>query len=291
MASQEEKGRAHALVKDRLEKGGVGGLWPHLRADWVTYEVHQRIDNPELISQGHTNTCGIAAPMFFWARDNPLAYATLVTDLYTTGEGMFGSNKIKASSELRSDPPPISYKNGQVSTFTPHADWVLLGSVRQSFNTWMEYRSPNAGWWADLLEPLRAINLPSDVIKGLHSAGYNKVRDCTAWSSGKGIDNALAAGTEAAIGHRVVLLIHGNMLKTEKQCTRGTSFLFWHSSDHWIGLLDDIVLSVDQKRVLPFHVFSWGQILTVPRNTATTPGGLPVEAFIDNYYGYVTAWY
>jgi hypothetical protein len=291
MASQEERDSAHALVKQRLEHGGVGGLWPHLRSDWVIWELHQRIDHPELIHQGPTNVCGIAAPMFFWARDHPLDYVTLVTDLYLNGEGMFGTYKIKPSQELRSDPPPISYSKGQVTDFTPHSDWLLLASVRQAFNAWMSYRSPNASWWADLLKPLRAINLPSDVVDGLHAAGYHKVVERTKWYSGRGIDNALEAGTEAMIGHRVVMLINSNMIKGDKQLSRGTSFLFWHTSDHWVGLLDDIILSVDQRRVLPFRVFSWGQILTVPVNEATAPGGLPVEAFVDNYYGYVTAWY
>ncbi len=279
---------AHKLVTDFQNRKGTG-YWPYLRRDQIATELHARIDNPDLIDQGSVNTCGVACMLRFWAQDNPSGYAWLGISLFENGIGYVGKNPtegkiIRPSRELRGDRVPVDDYGRQM----PHADWMMMSSIRQAYNLWMDYRSPMSGWINEKLEKVRAINTPGDIKAMLRSAGYRKIKDATSWFWGRGIDNALEAGTEAFLGRRVIMLIHSNMLDYDKQFKKGRDFVF-ATSNHWVGLMSDIVPSADKTLVLAFKVFSWGKEQRVPEPVHII--GMPVKAFVDNYYGYISAWY
>lgn len=283
-----DKKRGHQLVTEFEARRGAG-FWPYLSRKTIGKELHDRLDNPNLIDQGSTNTCGVACMIRFWAQDNPSGYAWLAISLFENGIGYVGTNPtegkiLRPSRALRGDKIPLDDYGNEM----PHVDWMMMSSIRQGYNKWMDYRSPQAGWINEKLEKVRAINTPGDIKAMLKSAGYRRIKDESAWFWGRGIDNALEAGTQAMLGARVIMLIHSNMLEYKDQFKQGRDVVF-ATSNHWVGLMTDIIPDADKQFVLPFKVFSWGEERRVPKPHHIV--GMPVKAFMNNYYGYISAWW
>ncbi len=94
-------------------------------------EVNNREKNPELIRQPGP-LCGIAAPCYIWAKHHFEEYAETVLELHAMG-------KIKVN-DFTIDPDSHLYKlkTSKIGNYKS-ADWVLMASIRDSENTFIDY--------------------------------------------------------------------------------------------------------------------------------------------------------
>ncbi|HKA17957.1 MAG TPA: hypothetical protein VKN18_06530 [Blastocatellia bacterium] len=292
----EKKYRAQELVKQFRERGAQArrpedcvkdSIWLNVCRNKVADGLDARILDPNKINQSKTNVCGIAAFVRDWAEDDPIAYAWLGISLYEAGWGRIGRGKmlgkeVRPSSHLRSSPIPYQenyYGNGHAKEMN-HADWIVLASIRESFNNVFAYTAN------DPLEMVSGMTLPSEVVKTFKAAGYTSVVDKTNWALGEGFDNVQEASSRFKNKEKVVLLINMRMLKDS---TIDTEAAVVRTSDHWVGLLSPIELKLSGTgyRVSGFDVFTWGEKRRVPQTTTD----FAFTAFLKNYYGFIAAKY
>jgi hypothetical protein len=291
----EKKYRAQQLVKDFKERGVQArradecikdSIWLNVCRNKVADGLDERILEPNKIDQRNTNVCGIAAFVRDWAEDDPIGYAWLGISLYEAGWGRIGKGSmlgkvVKPSSQLKNSPIPYQenyYTNGHAREMN-HADWIILASVRESFNSVMAYTAN------DPLEMLSGMTLPSEVVKAFKAAGYTNVVDKTSWALGEGFDNVQEASDRFKNKEKVVLLINMRMLKDDTIDTQAAV----GTSNHWVGLQSPIELKLVGKdyRVSGFDVFTWGEKRRVPQAMSD----FAFTAFLKNYYGFIAAKY
>lgn len=292
---------AHRLVAEYRDRQRHPTSWRWLSRQAIANQLDERIDNPSRINQGHTNLCGMAAFVRHWAADDPAAYVQFAINLHEKGAARLGrgdvQRNISPSPILRADHPPS----------TPQADWLVLASIRDNFNEWLPYRSTNAKAISSTDERLAAINFASDVRLGLVTVGYREDRiiERTNFTRSQGIANALEASRFFIEGYRVILLIHTNLMRSEANRSFRPPIV---RSNHWVGLMSQITLSVDRRFVYPFRVFEYGRdhwipVAYTPRERSTgyfTDLGpepqadlnrITVTNFSDHYYGFIAAKY
>jgi hypothetical protein len=291
----EKKYKAQQLVKEFRERGVHArrpdecikdSIWLNVCRNKVADGLDERILDPNKIDQRNTNVCGIAAFVRDWAEDDPIGYAWLGIYLYEAGWGRIGKGSmlgqvVRPSSQLKNSPIPYQenyYNNGHAREMN-HADWIILASVRESFNSVMTYTGN------DPLEMLSGMTLPSEVVKAFKAAGYTSVVDKTNWALGEGFDNVQEASSRFQNKEKVVLLINMRMLTDSTIDTEAVIA----TSNHWVGLLSPIQLKLVGKdyRVSGFDVFTWGEKRRVPQSGSD----FAFTAFLKNYYGFVAAKY
>ena len=315
-AVMSSKSWALELIDRFSDRTSGDGIWMNLRRRDVAEGLRARVDNPDEIDQLSTNTCGVASFVRNWAIDDPVGYAWLGIQLYETGRGRIDnprskSVKIISSHEaLRKHPLP---HDSQGRPMNP-ADWIILASVRHSFNSVMQYPDPVFG------EAISAINFPGDVVGMFRAAGYQKIVDGTNWLSSRGYENATKAGELCDAGWRVVFLINSRLLDD----AGASSTALITSSDHWVVLVNPEKLPsspsssssgsyftdadelssamgavdinyfwrrnapVEVDRIgVRFRCYTWGSVRRVPQNG----GYFPWRVFQQHYFGYVAALY
>jgi hypothetical protein len=95
--------------------GPPNHLSPEQKRELIENLVHQ-IANPETISQGNKNTCGLASTEFELAKAYPEKYAKYVADLATAGEATTPDGR-----KLKIDPAMIN-EAGKDGALKPHND-------------------------------------------------------------------------------------------------------------------------------------------------------------------------
>lgn len=310
------KSWALELIERFSNRTSGDGIWMNLRRRDVADSLRVRVDDPDKIDQFSTNTCGVASFVRNWAIDDPVGYAWLGIQLYETGRGRIDnprskSVKIISSHEaLRKHPLPQDSQGRPMDS----ADWIILASVRHSYNSVMQYPDPVFG------EAISAINFPGDVVGLFRAAGYQKIVDGTNWWSSRGYENAMKAGQLCDSGWRVVLLINARLLDED----RFSSTALVTSSDHWVVLVDPEKLPgsssassssdyftdanelssamgsidinyfwrrnepVEADRIgVSFRCYTWGKVLKAPSKALY----FPWKVFQQHYFGYVAALY
>jgi hypothetical protein len=266
--------------------------WPHAYVNWVRDDLLARIDNPDLIWQSCTNTCGIATFINALAWDDPYLYAYFVSELVVSGAAYLGyggdARVIKASKLTRSSKIPFEMS---------HADWVGIASIRDYLNDVLHYSYnmgvpvlkdiPLLGFLGtpNLVEAVGGITWPSDLETILKSVGYTKVvneADATAMPSPETVG---AANSYLAKEYRVLILIHTNLLHDNGGSVDHSSF-----PNHWVRLTGKFELKAhhfksDKENGIRFKIrdTASGMHVEVP----TSGGYLRHSGFMDNFYGYI----
>jgi hypothetical protein len=276
----EAKEWAYKIINDFASRAG-GSVWLNASdRGLVAAGLHARVDKPDTIRQGATNVCGIVGFVRNWAQDDPVDFAWLGIQLYETGRGRVGRGQfcgkvVAPSPELKKHPVPQGMDP---------ADWIILASIREAFNSVFKYPDPFIG------ETLSAINFPSDVVAGFKAAGYVNVTDRTSWNKSVGYDNANDASDKFLQGYRVVLLINARLLNDDKARTQAVV----PTSDHWVGLCSEIEINLWWQPGAPVEadragvrlkVNSWGDGVSVPNNGDY----MLLRTFVNHYYGFVAA--
>src|SRR5262249_43790847 len=111
------------------ESSGHGTRFHQLPPGPFYQEVVDRIENPELINQEETYTCGPATFVYGLARKRPLVYAKFTCNLYAFGWATINQFKIVAPEDV------LTVQNNTVDRLGMcSADWVALASLRRSKN-------------------------------------------------------------------------------------------------------------------------------------------------------------
>jgi hypothetical protein len=267
------KETATTLVNQFMANPALPSVWPRVDKLDFASGLLARIDDPNRINQSATPLCGPAALVRSIATSNPDGYAQAGIDLYTRGTARIGNLNITAGNELKQAPAPGS---------TNPADWVMLGSVRDTSNWFL---SP-AGWFRN---NFAGPTLPSTIEGWFRQAGYTRVINDTSLLGGD-IPSVKSMCAKRAsdlfnAGYYVALLIDGNMLEASNQDDYISMY-----PDHWVVLNSTIenAGTMDYSRLCSFKIYTWG---VGDRQVPETPPGRPLtfEKFLYKFYGFVAA--
>ena len=153
------KETATTLVNQFVLNPTTPSQWPKIERIDLGTGLLARIEDPNRIDQAGTPLCGPSAMVRSLAISNPDAYAQAAIDLYSKANARIRALDVKPGNELKRAPVPAN---------TNPADWIMLGSVRDT-NNW--FLSP-AGWFQN---NFAGVTLPMTIEKWFRSAGYTKV--------------------------------------------------------------------------------------------------------------------
>lgn len=104
------------------QRGRVMHGFPRLDFDQVLYQLTLRVMEPRLVDQGGYGLCGPAAFAVLLAKTDPVAYVRAAVELLTLGRTRIRGLEVAPNEGIRLHCPAT----------TPHADWLVLASIRSS---------------------------------------------------------------------------------------------------------------------------------------------------------------
>jgi hypothetical protein len=178
--------------------------------------------------------------------------------------------------------PGSDLKQASVPLTSDPADWVMLGSVRDTSNWFL---SP-AGWFGG---NIAGITLPSTIENWFRSAGYTRVINDTSLTGGDipSVKSMCAkrASDLFSSGYNVAMLIDSDMLEASNQNDVVSMY-----PDHWVVLNSTITNAgtMNYSQLCSFRIYTWG---AGNRQVPQTPPGNPLtfEYFFNKFYGFVAA--
>lgn len=258
--------RAEALVHAFASRPG-GGVFTKIVRRRVAEGLMVRIWVPSAINQGTSSTCGPAALLYDLAVRDPEAYVQYVISLYENGLGRIGALEVRPGSDLKAFDP-----QGRVEA----SDWIALASLRDSENWFFDYQEDS--------DAFAGITLPGELEGWFRKAGYSDVVNEARAIVDQEEENIRAADAHFALGYRVCLFIHSNMLNKSSQGSGSAT------ADHWVVQTGSVTFGVapvegEVKKTIALQIYTWGE----GRRAVPQSGILPLDDFLDNYYGFVAA--
>lgn len=238
------------------------GAFKALSRDQVARGAIDRVYDPNRISQEASSLCGPAAMVRAVASTDPVAYADYIIQLFEIGQAKLRRLEVEPDEDLRAHDPGV-----QINP----ADWIALASLRDSENWFFDYDEVD--------DPIAGITFPSSLASWFRRAGYTSVFNETNLMVDKDLANIRAAHELYKRNYYVCLFINMNMLDADEMLSG--SF----SANHWVVLSSRVTLVGNQ---ISFTVFSWGAGFNPVPPLGKT---MSIDAFLDNYYGYVAAKY
>jgi hypothetical protein len=266
----DEKEAAAVIQAFRARAGS--SPWTSLDRQSVADRLLEIIKQPRGLLQEGLNLCGPAAFFQMAAGRDPVGVASFATALFESGEGQLGELSVAPSEELLTADYAAM---GERGALPPQADWMLLGALRNSMNVFWQ-----PSWKGDPEQTVAGMTRPEELAGWMEKSGlWNGVKDDGKWAANRGIPHALSL--TMAPGTDIAFLININMLADSKttfiQSIRHNSFL-QSFPNHWVVLLAEPVLDEKEENVT-LNVWTWG---------LTGRAVVPVQIFIENYYGSVS---
>lgn len=123
---------------DAFEDSTSSGRWPQLDKTSIVQQARQRLREPWTVRQGPTDGCGPAAVIVELARRSPRRYVRLVRSLFEHGTFQLkNGDSVQTTPGLRSAPARSVTEDGRTRT-VPDVDWLVLASIRESANVFLE---------------------------------------------------------------------------------------------------------------------------------------------------------
>jgi hypothetical protein len=259
-------------ICDFLKRFGTT-FFPKLSRNEVGVGLLARVANPGIIRQGYSSLCGPVALLFNVASDSPAGYAKFAIDLFEKGQAKIGRLEIKPGSDARNYLPPefvtVDGKRKQVNVH--QADWLTMASIRDSENFLLDYDSVE--------DEVAGATTAGGLAQWFRLAGYRDVADHTSLIDHGSITYKTIEQANSLLdkGHRVVLMINGQLLDAAEQTTAGTIL-----DRHWVVLRKPIDRSGGNIKAT---VFTWGE------GEYKIPQGAPLSEsdFFKNFFGFVSA--
>lgn len=250
-----------------FEKKSGRGWWPRITRREVADGLRDRVILPALINQGGTQMCGPAAFLYSVARGYPEAYVDYIIDLYEHGSAKLWGFPVSASQSVRDSTVPQGVGIARSSRIDA-VDWIGLATLRDSENLVHTYNGLSDG--------AAGVTLPATLASWFTKATYSTVHNVTSLIGNKTQADIEAAGHLQMQGHDVCLFISSKML-------RGLDAFFGGAApSHWVVLASPVTIAHGN---IALTVYSWGSDgYRVPQR-----GKLPVESFLGNFWGYVSA--
>jgi len=267
--SVSSKDDARAIVED-FRTRDIASPWVSLNREDIADRLLALVDDPRAIQQGNLNLCGPASLLCMWNARDPVGFVNYAVELYDTGRGFIGDLEIAPSSDILE--MDFSTIGDQAGTWM--ADWMVLGAIRNSLDVWWQ-----PDWVGDPTQELGGLTRPEELASWLEATGlYQSVRNEANWMEAKGLPPALQM--VQAEGKDIALLININLINYAKGTALDTSILLSMFPNHYVVLLNDVMLNLEQTHVT-LSVWSWGHSAIML--------SVPVEAFVSNYYGAIVA--
>lgn len=260
--------RAEELV-DRFAARAGGGAFTAISRKRVADGLRVRVWAPSAINQGTSSLCGPASLLFDVATRDPESYVKYVTALWETGHGRIGRIDVSPGTDLKAFDPG---RNVEAS------DWIALASLRDSENWFFDYQEDS--------DALAGITLPGELEGWFKKAGYTEVVNDARAIVDKDEQCLRRADDLFRNGFRVCLFIHSNMLSPSTQGNGSAT------ADHWVVQTGRVTFGATMIEGKPsttvsLRIFTWGE----GRRAVPQAGVLPLDAFLDNFYGFVAARY
>lgn len=253
-----DQATARALIEEFARKP-FPGAFPQLDRSKIAFGLNERVTTPSLINQGQAGLCPSAVVVYTLARTDVIDYVRAVIELFDQGKTKIGKWVLNPCRDLRDYKPPASAK-------IPQCDWIIMASIRDSENWFIDYQSEtdDGGAWGN------------EVAKWLRKAGYTEVKE--SWNSffNKNIAHLSEANDLFAKDFQVCLLIDSDLLEGK------TAIL--SRPNHWVVLGSEVKTNFSSPTSnVEMDVFTWGEQKTLPTKA------MQLDDFIDYYYGYVAA--
>lgn len=117
-----EKRNALARILGIVQLGATSASFPRLKVPIVAFQLVARVLEPRVVEQAGYGLCGPATFAVHLAKTRPVEYVELAYHLLKSGKAKIGTLDIAPNELVRQhDPQQI-----------PHADWLILASVRNS---------------------------------------------------------------------------------------------------------------------------------------------------------------
>lgn len=260
--------RAEELVDLFAARAGRG-VFTSISRKRVADGLRVRVWAPSAINQGTSSLCGPASLLFDVATRDPEAYVRYVTALWETGQGRIGRIDVRPGTDLKAFDPG---RNVEAS------DWIALASLRDSENWFFDYQEDS--------DALAGITLPGELEGWFKKAGYTEVVNDARAIVDKDEACLRRADDYFRKGFRVCLFIHSNMLSPSTQGNGSAT------ADHWVVQTGRVTFGVTMIEGKPattvsLRIFTWGE----GRRAVPQAGVLPLDDFLDNFYGFVAARY
>jgi hypothetical protein len=263
---------AQSAVSDFKGRSGASP-WSTLNRAEVAGRLNDVVSNPRLIQQGALNLCGPATFMCMWCGRDPVGFAKYATTLFENGSASIGSLQVAPSSALLSQDYG-AMKTRMGADVSPQADWMFLGALRNSTDVFWQ-----GTWTGDPSAKLSAMTRPEELTSWLQATGiYASVDNQANWATLKGIPHA--TGLSLTQGTDIALLVNMNLINAAENRPKDSDWLMNQFPNHYVMLVGEVVLSVDQTTV-HLSIWSWGQTMLDLH--------IPQQDFLNNYYGAVIA--
>ncbi len=267
--STKAEARAH-IATTRVSQ--ATSPWKIDRAAFLN-RLEELVNKPELVDQAKLSLCGPAAFLRVWLARDPLAATEFACELYNTGKSKINGYKVEPDSDSLLAENYATLKETYKPGFTPVAEWMLMGSLRDAENFWNDYEGKPE-------EKVAAITTSGEVQEWLEATKlYRSVKDEGNFYITKGVNHALAQ--RPAPSRDVILLINGRILDEMDEKTgarKSSEFLLSAFPNHFIVLTAPIARLPGD--LLKISCWSWG---------AHTTGTVAENIFEANYYGAVIA--
>lgn len=200
------------------------------------------------------------------AKYKPETYEALVYDLNNKGLAKVNNYKIKVNRRVANVENNF-FKKASI----PEADWLLLASMRNKFNSPF---LPYGGKMSNCYEKISGSNFPNGIKKRLKHMGFGNIKNkmngfypvCKpALKTINEIDSLFKSGKT------IVLLINTKMYKNGK---------FSMFSNHFVIYNGNLMVNLD-KNTLSFNILTFG--FKNGMNINVSP-----SAFKNNYFGYLS---
>jgi len=281
---------------DSFRSGSAASPWVSLDRGNVADRLVELVDDPRRIQQGSLNLCGPAAFLLSWNSRDPVGFVNYATVLFDTGRAAIGSMTVTPSTELITQ--DYAAMSQRMSLNSPEADWMTLGALRNSTDVFWQ-----GTWTGDPDQNLSAMTRPEEITAWLQATGvYGQVRNEANWATAKGIPHA--TGLSLQPGTDIILLVNANLINAANGSPRDGNWLMSQFPNHYIVLLTEIVQNISTQEI-QFVPWSWGTKLVSNRQSPVSqpppPGvtlddsnkgkylSVPMQAFLDNYYGAIIA--
>jgi len=246
---------------DEFSRRTGPGAFIHLHRATIASELRARVTNPSLINQGQAGLCPSAAVVYSLARNNRPEYVKAVTQLYETGRTTIGKWDLVPGADLKAYKLPAT--GGLYE-----ADWIIMSSIRDSENWFIDYQSETdrGGAWG------------GEVAAWLRKAGYSDVQEDWNFTMNKTAANLQKADELYSKNYQVCLLIDADLL-SGKSATLSRP-------NHWVVLASNVRTNfLMPTSNCSMRVYTWGSLRTLPDRA------MQLDDFVDYYYGYVAAKY
>jgi hypothetical protein len=298
MSTANARKQAIDLVNS-LFPSGASVYWPNVNGAQVKQGLIDRVTDPNMIQQGGANVCGMATFVHSLAADDPVQYVWFAIHLYKIGSGPLGRGKA-----FRTIYPSKEVRLSKIAWGMDHSDWIVLATLRDHLNKALGYQYdmavpvlrdiPIFGILGHLLsgsyEAAAGITWPGDLEKALKVVGYSSVINKANTTSLAGYKAMDEASSMLGKGYQVLMLINTAML--------GQNSAWQATADHWVKLISPIeenlwAFSNAQGTVkssgVKFRIFNSAASSATRHNVPIKGGYLPLNIFLNNFYGFVAA--